>query len=250
MQYLVGHDVYSSFPVYRQALKDFLKRPDATEALADNPMMQTDLLDVYLAHYHPDLSTGKSPPEREDITTIVVTIHPEWGSAGFGVLLTDGSCESFSLKKLKLAPRPPASTPTATRGQRTRNVYDAFRLGARPSIARWIAEVEPPERCPVTDILLAPLHLREDPVRRYDPDLPTVEHHQPSFRELVAQFLEQESLTTSSVPLIYNYALRVWELEGEDLQQRWRQHHDTGELRWISLEANRLLNQQEQQDRA
>ena len=252
MQYLVGHDVYSSFPAYRQALKDFLKRPDAAEALVDNLMMQADLIDAYLDHYHPDPSTGPAVLEREAISSVVVTAHPKWGSPCFGLVLTDGRCETFSLNKLKPTPRPTSSSqpPAQTQGQRTRNAYEAFRNAAEPAIAAWIQRTPVPERCPITDIVLAPLADQRPPNRRHDADIPTVDHHQPSFRELVATFLEGESMTMEAVTLRRDQSLGVWEMADEALRARWVAHHDTGELRWVSLAGNRTLNRQDQLERS
>jgi hypothetical protein len=251
MKYIIDQVEHEDFVTYRAELSRFIKRPTAAEDLARSQEMQAALLEAFLVHYHPDPSTGKKLLEREDIVGVVVTQHPKWGTFCFGVVLReDERCEPFSLSKKRFRPEP---RPASVTGQMARSrppggreAYEALRHAIEPSIQEWIRSTPLPPRCPITDRRLGSLADRSDPRRREHPSTPTVDHHAPTFQELIRSFLTSEELTMETLPIEYNPALRTWELADEELQQRWIAHHYRGELRWVSLEGNRLLNYQQQ----
>jgi hypothetical protein len=252
MKYIVDQTGFANFFSYRSALKDFLQRPSASADFAQNPAMQRSLLEAFLIHYHPDPSTGRPLLQREDITAMAVTAHPNWKTPCFGVVLAeDGRCESFAIskKRFRLEPRPETpSTTGPTPGQRTLNAYEALRYAVEPAVEQWGRENPLPSHCSITGHPMGPLSDRSDPLRRALSTSPTIDHYEPTFRELVQGFLQAESLPQDDLPLGYKPLLKLWELADDGLRHRWIEHHATGKLRWVSQEGQRQLNRRAQVD--
>jgi hypothetical protein len=181
------------------------------------------------------------------VTRVVVEQHPKWGSACFALVLGDEQeAFRFSVNKLKSTQAPPrtgASAPTAsTPGQARRNVYEALSAGVQDLIQVWEDANPVPTTCPVTGILLGPMSQRTDPIQRYEPNTPTVDHYGPTLKVRIDTFLSAEGLLPNEVPLTKSSFTGEWLLSDTDMLLRWRQSHGTGGLRWVSLHGNREEN--------
>jgi hypothetical protein len=253
VMYVVGTRQFNSFQEYRAALAAFLKCPHAAKKLARNAPMRKALLEAFLHHHHPDPASGPHPQVSE-VETVVVMIHPNWGTVCFGLVLKgDGRPVSFSIRKNRFRElRRPVSSPTegtSSAGQRRRNLNEAFRVAVESTLDRWMARNPIPTTCPVTGIRMGPMSDRHDNDRRGLPTTPTIDHQAPDFSTRVREFLAKESLAVESIDLSKDSERRVWEISDEGVRERWIEFHGQEGLRWVSLEGNQRLNRDRQVDR-
>jgi len=67
-------------------------------------------------------------------------------------------------------------------------------------------------------------------------------HHDPSFKELVIQFLEQENLELWDVPLKEGKDGISYDIADPQLRERWREfHREKAELKLLSRETHRMM---------
>jgi hypothetical protein len=247
----LGDQEFRGIIHFRNELRAFLQLPEAAALLEADLPAQQSILAAFERHYHWDAASGL-PPTASEVRRVVVQQHPKWGSPCFALVLGDEQeAFRFSMNKLKSTQAPPRSgalAPTAsTPSQARKNVNEALRAGVQDVIQVWEDENPPPPTCPVTGIPLGPMSQRTDPIQRYAENTPTVDHHDPTLKVRIDNFLEAEGLLPNGVPLTKSALTGGWVLSDNDMLQRWRESHGTGGLRWVSLHGNREENRRNQQ---
>ncbi len=241
---------YWSVGDLRRALQAFMTEPDAASLLEEDTDSQVCIIHCFLNHYQGD-PESRTPPGVEEIYGVTVAPHPKWGSPSFALLVgEEGLLHPFSVKKLKTTPSPagnePGRRPQITPGQARRKLVEALRAGVEDLLKTWEEENPVPETCPVTGLRMGPLTHRFDPVLRYSPEAPTIDHHSPTFQDRIRTFLEREGLEVQQVPLRKDPERQGWILADPAMLARWQECHGDKGLRWLSLAANRLENRSQQ----
>jgi len=205
------HEVHSiaSIKGRKLFLQEYLNNMPLGEELsdADNERMK----DMFEAYYTPDL--GERKYTRVEIDRFYINKHSIYGTKCFHIRLKDGVCDVATLKRLSGENR-----------THVQNLTRALRHAISPQIEEFRIRnlLQPLDICPVEN---TPLGMDAQ-----------VDHYNPTFRELVKNWLSENPDPTIHIHAILD---SIYELD-EPYKTSWILYHNQhANLRWLSKNGNK-----------